>query len=45
LTETWETENFAIALFLSILVVLGIPFQLVRYIRELRKLRASKRET
>jgi cation transport ATPase len=42
LTDSWDTEYFAIALFLSVLVVLGIPFQLVRYFRELRKLRASK---
>ena len=38
LTDSWDTEYFVIAVVLSFLVVLGIPFQLVRYFRELRKL-------
>jgi membrane protein YdbS with pleckstrin-like domain len=41
-TESWDTVVFVIALFLSFLVVVGIPFQLLRYFRELRKLRTSK---
>jgi membrane protein YdbS with pleckstrin-like domain len=38
----WDATAIAIVTFLSVTVVLLIPFQLVRYFRELRKLRASK---
>ena len=44
LTETWDTEIFAVAIFLLVLVAVGIPFQLLRYFRELRQLRASRKE-
>jgi hypothetical protein len=46
LTErvSWDAKHIAVAAFLSITVVLLIPFQLMRYFRELRGLRALKRD-
>lgn len=38
----WDATAIAIVVFLSVIVVLLIPFQLVRYVRELRKLRSAK---
>jgi membrane protein YdbS with pleckstrin-like domain len=43
-TDSWDTKRFVIAVALTALVAFGIPFQLVRYVRELRQLRASRRE-
>jgi hypothetical protein len=43
-TDSWDTKRFGIAALLTALVVFGIPFQLGRYVRELRQLRASRRE-
>jgi len=43
-TDSWDTKRFVIVVFLTALVVFGIPFQLVRYVRELRQLRALRRE-
>jgi membrane protein YdbS with pleckstrin-like domain len=43
--EYWDVLDVAIIIFLSVAVVLLIPIQLVRYLRKLRKLQASKSDT
>ena len=43
-TDEWDIRRFGIAVFLTVLVVFGIPFQFIRYFRELRELRAARRE-
>jgi hypothetical protein len=42
LTEAGDVVYFALAILLTVLDVLLIPFQLVRYFHELRQLRALK---
>ena len=42
LTEAGDIVYFALAILMTVLDVLLIPFQLVRYVQELRQLRASK---
>ena len=42
LTEVGDIVHFPLAILMTVLDVLLIPFQLVRYVQELRQLRASK---
>ena len=43
-TDEWDIRRFGMAVSVTVLVVFGIPFQFSRYFRELRVLRASRRE-